>query len=75
MGPTSPRETTSIYYMMLRWGLFPRLTIGVVPQGIYTIMTSLKEANTSSMGIQQHRMIIYIRISSEVTNTLTLPLK
>ena len=32
MGPTSPRETTITHYMMLHWGLFPRLTPKVVPQ-------------------------------------------
>ena len=44
----------------------------VVPQGLYTIMTPHKEENTYSMGVQQHTMIIYIIISSEVTNTLTM---
>ena len=39
-GLTFPRETPKIYYMMFHWGLFPRLTIEVVPQGIYTIITS-----------------------------------
>ena len=29
--PTSPRETTSTYYMMLHWGLCPWLTIEVAP--------------------------------------------
>ena len=38
MGPISPKETTSTHYMMLHSGLFPRLTIEVVPQGLYTIM-------------------------------------
>ena len=70
MGPTSPRETTTTYYMMLHWGLLSRLTTEVVPQGLYTIMTSQKEANTSPMRVQ-HTMIIYIRISFEVTNTST----
>ena len=37
MGSTSPRETTNTYYMMLQWGLFPRLTMEVVPQDIDTI--------------------------------------
>ena len=46
----------------------------VVPQGLYIIKTSLKGVNTYPMGVQQHTMIIYIRISSEVTNTSTLPL-
>ena len=46
----------------------------VVPQGIDTIKTSRKEENTSSMGVQQNTMIMYIVIYSEVTNTLTLPL-
>ena len=41
-GPTYPRETTIIYYMMLYWGLLPRLTTKVVPQGIDTIYTSHK---------------------------------
>ena len=37
MGPTSPRETTSTYYMMLHLGLLPRLTSEVVPQDLDTI--------------------------------------
>ena len=43
----------------------------VVPQGPCIIITSRKEGNTSPMGEQQHTMIIYIIISSEVTNTST----
>ena len=69
MGPT-----TSTYYMMLHWGLLPGVTTEVVPQGIDTIKTSHKEENTYLMGVQQHRMIIYIRISFKVTNTSTLRL-
>ena len=46
----------------------------VVPQGLDTIKTFQKEVNTSPMGVHQDTMIIYIRIYSEVTNTLTLPL-
>ena len=46
----------------------------VVPQGPYTIMTSQKEDNTYPMGVQNHTMIIYIKISYELTNTSTLPL-
>ena len=34
-------------------------------------MASQKEENTSSKGVQQHTMIIYIRISSKITNTST----
>ena len=71
MGPTYPRETTSTYYMMLHLGLLPRLATEVVPQGLDTINTSCKGVNTSAMGVQQHTMIIYIRISFEVTNTST----
>ena len=42
-GPlTSPRETTNTYYMMLHWGLLPRLTTEVVPEGLDTIYTSRK---------------------------------
>ena len=37
MGPTSPRETKIKYYMMLHWGLLPRITMEVVPQGLDTI--------------------------------------
>ena len=37
MGPISPRETTITYYMMLHWGLLPRLTTEVVPQDLDTI--------------------------------------
>ena len=59
---------------MLHWGLLPQLTTEVVPQGLDIIKTSLKGINTSPMGVHQHTMIIYIRISSEVTNTPTLPL-
>ena len=66
MGPTSPRETTIIYYMMLHWGLFPRITMEVVPKGLDIVKTSRKGVNTSPMGLQQHTMIIYIRISSEL---------
>ena len=69
-----PRETPKIHYMMLHWELFPRLTMEVVPQGPCTIMTSQKEGNTSSMGVQQHTLIIYIKMSSEVTIRTTLPL-
>ena len=46
MGPTSPRETKITYYMMLHWGLLPRLTTEVVPQGLDTIMTSHKGIKT-----------------------------
>ena len=70
---TSPKETPNTHYMMLYWGLFPRLTTKVVPEGLNTINTSRKEANTPPMGVQQHTMIIYIRIYSEVTNTSTVP--
>ena len=37
MGPTSPREITITYYMMLHWGLLTRLTTKVVPQDLDTI--------------------------------------
>ena len=40
--PTSPRETTIAYYMMLHWGLLPQLTTEVVPQGLDTIYKSHK---------------------------------
>ena len=70
-GPTSSRETPKIHYMMLHWGLLPWLTTEVVPQGLYTVMASRKEANTSSMGVQQHIVIIYIKIYFKVTNTST----
>ena len=49
---TSPRETPNTHYMMLQWGLFPRITMEIVPQGLYTIMTSQKEENTYPMGVQ-----------------------
>ena len=71
----SPRETPKIHYIMFHWGLFPRLTTEVVPQSLDTIKTSCKEENTFSMGVQKHTKIIYIRISSKVANTSTLPLK
>ena len=67
--PISPRETPNTHYMMLHWGLFPRLTTKVVPQGLYTIMPSRKEVNTYMMGVKQHTMIIYIIIYFELTNT------
>ena len=35
-------------------------------------MISQKEENTSLMGVQQHTIIIYIIISYEVANTLTI---
>ena len=66
---TSPRETPNTHYMMLHWGLLPQLTTEVVPQGIDTIKTSRKDVNTSPMGVQQHTMIIHIKIYFEVTNT------
>ena len=69
--PTSPKETPNTHSIMLNWGLFPRLTTKFVPQGIDTIKTSHKGVNTSPIGIQQHTMIIYIIISSQVTNTST----
>ena len=71
---TSPRETPNTHYMILHWGLLPRITTEVVPQGLDTIKTFHKEVNTSPIGVQQHTMIIYFRISFEVTNTSTLPL-
>ena len=71
-GLTYPRETPNTHYMMSHCGLFPRLTTEVATQGLDTINTSHKEENTSPMGLQQHTMIIYIIISSEVTNTSTL---
>ena len=74
MGTTSPRETKITYYMMLHWGLFPQVTMEVVPQGIDMIKTSRKGVHTSPMGVQQDTMIIYIKIYSEVTNTSILPL-
>ena len=42
MGPTSPRETTIKYYMMLHWGLLPQIIMEFVPQGLDTIYTSRK---------------------------------
>ena len=71
---TSPRETPKAHYNILYPGLLPRLTTEVVPQGPYITMASRKEANTSSMGVQHDTMIIYIRMSFEVTITTALPL-
>ena len=71
-GLSSPREAPNTHYMMLHLGIFPPLTMKVVPQGLNTIKTSCKGVNTSPMWVQQHTMIKYIRISSEVTNTSTL---
>ena len=45
-----------------------------LPKGLETIHKSQKEENTSPMGVSQHTMIIYIKISSEVVVTSTLPL-
>ena len=73
-GPNYPRETPNTHYMMSHLGLLPQIKMEVVLQGIDTIMTSRKEENTFPMGVQQHIMIIYIRISSKVTITSTLPL-
>ena len=70
-GLTSPIETPNTHYMMSHWGLLPRLTMEVVPQGLDTIKTSCNEVNSSPMGVQQHTMIVYIRISIEVTNIST----
>ena len=50
MGPTSPTETKITYYMMLHWGLLPRLTTKVLPQGIDTIWTSCKGLTHISNG-------------------------
>ena len=72
IGPTSPIDIANTHYMILQWVLFPRLTMEVVPQELDIIKTYQKGLNTSPMGAQQHTMIIYIRISSEVTNTSTL---
>ena len=71
MGPTSPRETKITYYMMLHWGLLPWLTTEVVPQGLDTIKTSRKGVTNIPNRVQQHTMIINIKISSVVTNTWT----
>ena len=71
---TSPIEAPNTHYMMLYKGLFPRLTMVVVPQGLDTIKKSYKGVRTSPMGVQQHTMIIHIRIYSKVINTSTLPL-
>ena len=49
-GVDKTKETPKIHYMMFHWGLLPRLTTEVVPQGLYTIMTSRKEVNTSPWG-------------------------
>ena len=37
MGPTSPKETTSTYCMMLHRVLLPQLITSIVPQGLDTI--------------------------------------
>ena len=71
-GLTSPRETPNTHYMMLHWGLLLRLTTEVVPQGLHTIKTSRKGVNTFPTGVQQHTMLIQIRIFSEATNTSTI---
>ena len=57
-GMDYPRETPNTHYMMLHWGLFPRLTKEVVPKGLDTFKTSHKGVNISPMGVQQHKMII-----------------
>ena len=71
-GSNSPRETPKVHFIILKWGLLPRLTMKVVPQGPYTIITSQKGENTSLMGVQQHTIIIYIRISFKFTNKSTI---
>ena len=58
--------------MMSHMGLFPQLITKVVPQVLDIIKASRKELNTYPMGVQQHTIIIYIKISSEVTNTSTI---
>ena len=68
-GLTSPKEAPNTHYMMLHWGPLPQLTTEFVPQGLDTIKMSCKGINTSPMGVQKHTMIIYIKISFEVTNT------
>ena len=47
----------------------------LVPQVLDTINTSHKEENAYPMGVIQHTMIIYIKISSEVINTSKISLK
>ena len=37
---TSPRETLNTHYMMLHWGIFPRIIMEVVTQGLDTLKTS-----------------------------------
>ena len=64
-GLTSPKEAPNTHYMMLHWGPLPQLTTEFVPQVLDIVKTSRK-------GVQQHTMIIYIKVSSEVTNTSTL---
>ena len=51
MGPTSLRETIITYYMMLHWGLLPRLTTKVVPQDLDTIKTSHKGVRNIHNGV------------------------
>ena len=74
-GLNFPRETPNTHYMMLHRGLFPRLTTKVVTQSLDTINTYRKGINRSLMGVQEHTLIIYMRISFEVTNTPTLSLE
>ena len=59
--------------MMSHWGVFPQLTMEVLPQGIDATNTYHKDENRYPMGLQQHAMIIYI-ITFEFTNTSTIPL-
>ena len=51
---------------MSHWGSLPRLTTEFVPQCLHTVKASHKEEKKSPLGAQQHTMIIYIIISSEV---------
>ena len=60
----TPKEAPNTHCKMLHWGLLPRLTMEVVPQGIDTIKTPCKGVNTFPMGVQKYTMIIYIIISS-----------
>ena len=57
-GPASPKEAPNTHYMMLHWGLLPRLTMDVVPQDLDTIKTFRKEVNMTPMRVHQHIMII-----------------
>ena len=53
----TPKEAPNTHCKMLHWGLLPRLTTEVVPQGLDAINTSHNEVNTSPMGFNTSTLL------------------